>query len=90
MSLIRDREGFANNERACEFDFLRMDQCRLSAKLTIPFNCNWKFIVENLMDYYHVGVLHVRSFGARTFFDRARFTQLLGPALAAIEITRRP
>lgn len=63
-------------EFAREFDFLRMDRCRLSAKLTIPFNCNWKFIVENLMDYYHVGVLHVRSFGAKTFFDRARFTLL--------------
>ncbi|HCN70780.1 MAG TPA: hypothetical protein DIS96_03330 [Pusillimonas sp.] len=47
------------------FSFLRMDKCQLGFKLKISFACNWKFAFENLMDFYHVPVLHAKSFGSR-------------------------
>ncbi len=48
-----------------DFAFLRMDDCRLGNKMELEVACNWKFIPENLMDFYHVGVLHAGSFGKR-------------------------
>src|SRR3546814_10363085 len=42
-----------------------MENCRLADLMHMELNCNWKFLHENLMDYYHVGVLHVKTFGAR-------------------------
>lgn len=46
-----------------EFGFLQPENCRLVDKTTIDLNCNWKFTVENLMDVYHVGTIHNKSFG---------------------------
>lgn len=46
-----------------DFAFLNMDQCRLGWKLRLEINCNWKFISENIMDFYHVKVLHAETFG---------------------------
>ena len=48
---------------AGEFGFLQPENCRLVDKTTIDLNCNWKFTVENLMDVYHVGTIHNKSFG---------------------------
>lgn len=48
-----------------DFAFLGMERCRLGNKIEMELNCNWKFISENLMDFYHVGVLHAKTFGAR-------------------------
>jgi phenylpropionate dioxygenase-like ring-hydroxylating dioxygenase large terminal subunit len=31
--------------------------------------CNWKFVPENLMDFYHVGVLHAKTFGSKFSWD---------------------
>ena len=44
-----------------DFAFLRMEDCRLGNKIVIELECNWKFVHENLMDFYHVGVLHAKS-----------------------------
>jgi len=44
--------------------FLKPEKCRLANKIALELPCNWKFAVENLMDFYHVGVLHGNSFGA--------------------------
>ncbi|WP_420626826.1 aromatic ring-hydroxylating oxygenase subunit alpha [Candidatus Poriferisodalis sp.] len=52
-----------------EFSFLGWEKCRLGNKLEIDLACNWKFIHENLMDFYHVGVLHADSFGANFKFE---------------------
>jgi phenylpropionate dioxygenase-like ring-hydroxylating dioxygenase large terminal subunit len=48
-----------------DFGFLGWEKCRLGNKIRLALNCNWKFFHENLMDFYHVGVLHAKTFGAR-------------------------
>ena len=40
---------------------------RIGNRIELEFPCNWKFAVENLMDFYHVGVLHAGTFGQ--YFD---------------------
>ncbi len=52
-----------------EFAFLGWEKCRLGNKIDIDLACNWKFVHENLMDFYHVGVLHAGSFGANFSFE---------------------
>ena len=59
-SLAESMEGFDS-----DFGFLRQEDCRLGNKIELELDCNWKFVSENLMDMYHVGVLHANSFGAR-------------------------
>ena len=48
-----------------DFAFLQMEHCRLGNKIELDLACNWKFVHENLMDFYHVGVLHAKTFGAK-------------------------
>jgi Rieske 2Fe-2S family protein len=47
-----------------DFAFLGWEKCRLGNRIVLDLDCNWKFVHENLMDFYHVGVLHAKSFGA--------------------------
>ena len=42
-----------------------MEDCRLGNRIVLDVACNWKFVHENLMDFYHVGVLHAKTFGAK-------------------------
>jgi phenylpropionate dioxygenase-like ring-hydroxylating dioxygenase large terminal subunit len=56
-------ESMAEFEK--DFAFLRPDDCRLGNRIELELACNWKFVHENLMDFYHVGVLHAKTFGAR-------------------------
>ncbi|MCC7272207.1 MAG: aromatic ring-hydroxylating dioxygenase subunit alpha [Alphaproteobacteria bacterium] len=48
-----------------DFGFLGWERCRLGNKIELEFACNWKFVHENLMDFYHVGVLHAKTFGSK-------------------------
>jgi Rieske 2Fe-2S family protein len=48
---------------AAALGFLRLEDCRLGGKTIETLNCNWKLVVENLVDLYHVHVLHRNSFG---------------------------
>lgn len=48
-----------------DFAMLHPENCRLADITRTTLKCNWKFFHENLMDYYHVNVLHVKTFGAR-------------------------
>lgn len=48
-----------------DFALLRIGDCRLGNRIVLDLECNWKFVHENLMDFYHVGVLHAKTFGAR-------------------------
>ena len=41
----------------------RTGECRIARKLTFDVNCNWKFIAENLLDWYHASVVHAGTFG---------------------------
>jgi len=52
-----------------DFAFLQMENCRLGNKIELDLACNWKFVHENLMDFYHVGVLHAKTFGAKFSWD---------------------
>lgn len=54
----------------------RTQDCRVAARLTLEFDCNWKFIVENLMDVYHVRTLHYNTFGQYTQVDESNFTYM--------------
>src|SRR5437773_2626941 len=44
-------------------DLLRPQDTRVADELVFELDCNWKFIPENLMDFYHVRVVHAGSFG---------------------------
>jgi Rieske 2Fe-2S family protein len=51
-----------------EADFgttLQMEKARLGVKSVVELECNWKLVYENLMDFYHVRVLHAKTFGSR-------------------------
>jgi len=52
-----------------DFAFMRPEACRLGNRIVLELGCNWKFVPENLMDFYHVGVLHAGTFGARFSWD---------------------
>lgn len=47
--------------------------CRLAGKVEIDVHCNWKFLVENLIDIYHVGVIHRDTFGGFVKGEKIRF-----------------
>jgi phenylpropionate dioxygenase-like ring-hydroxylating dioxygenase large terminal subunit len=67
VSFNPDPPDFATTiERlAHEFGVFRMHDCRTAHRIVTELDCNWKLAVENLMDYYHVGVLHAKTFGHR-------------------------
>ncbi|WP_407792364.1 aromatic ring-hydroxylating oxygenase subunit alpha [Pigmentiphaga litoralis] len=46
-----------------ELWWFQSGECRLADKVEIDVKCNWKFLVENLIDIYHVGVIHKSTFG---------------------------
>jgi len=46
-----------------DLDMLKMENLRLASKIVLDLPTNWKFVVENLMDVYHVRTLHYNSFG---------------------------
>ena len=45
------------------FGMLKMEECRLADKLVADLDCNWKLVVENFMDIYHVQTIHTDTFG---------------------------
>ena len=53
--------------------FLQPENTRTSDKFVFEVPCNWKFVPENLMDMYHVGVIHKASFGAHFPVNDFRF-----------------
>ena len=53
--------------------FLQPENTRVSDKFEFEVPCNWKFVPENLMDMYHVGVIHKTSFGAHFPVNDFRF-----------------
>lgn len=81
-----DEEGRSFDEAIAPFEndfgFLQMERCRLANKVVLELDCNWKFVTENIMDFYHVNVLHKATFGAKFSWendnvklrDRGEFT----------------
>ena len=46
-----------------DLSMLKMEDLRLGTKIVLDLPTNWKFVVENLMDVYHVRTLHYNTFG---------------------------
>jgi Rieske 2Fe-2S family protein len=71
LSFAKTPAPFADAMQPFEADFamLHSENCRLADISHINLQCNWKFFHENLMDFYHVNVLHAKSFGARFAWD---------------------
>jgi Rieske 2Fe-2S family protein len=44
-------------------EFLKLDELHLVDTHTFEIECNWKLLPENLIDVYHVQVLHKDTFG---------------------------
>lgn len=67
MFVSMAKEGPSLQEQLAEFEndfsFLHMGKCRLGNKVVVELNCNWKIVHENIMDFYHVPVLHAKTIG---------------------------
>jgi choline monooxygenase len=46
-----------------KLSWFKSEDTRLADMVTLEIDCNWKLLVENLIDIYHVPVLHRGSFG---------------------------
>lgn len=64
--------------------FYKSDATVLGDKFEVEVQTNWKFIVENLLDVYHVGTLHANTFGKfmRFLRDDFSFDAIAGGGLA--------
>ena len=67
MFITFDPKAAPLSEFIAEFDddfgILNQEECRLFDKEEAMLDCNWKLVVENLMDVYHIKVLHIDNFG---------------------------
>jgi Rieske 2Fe-2S family protein len=41
-----------------KFGYLALDTLRVGLRVDVALKCNWKLMVENFIDFYHVNVLH--------------------------------
>ncbi len=46
-----------------DFGFYRFGELKLATKIQFDFDCNWKLVVENAMDNYHINTLHKDTLG---------------------------
>ena len=56
------------------FGMLKMEECRLADKLVADLDCNWKLVVENFMDIYHVQTIHMDTFGGAIKLEDFNFS----------------
>ncbi|MGE4241518.1 aromatic ring-hydroxylating oxygenase subunit alpha [Ramlibacter sp.] len=57
-------EFIAPYEKDDKLWWFQTGRTRLAEKLVIEVACNWKLLVENLVDVYHVPILHKGTFGS--------------------------
>lgn len=57
-----------------DFGYLRQEDCRLAIKTVSELDCNWKLVVENLIDFYHLDVVHSATNGRTFTADAFKFT----------------
>jgi len=69
---------FVNLDRDCEpledfvadfeadFGFMRQDRMKIFGKFETTLNCNWKLVVENAMDKYHINTIHRDTLSYKT------------------------
>ena len=53
--------------------WFQTQNCRTAGKVVIDVKCNWKFLIENLIDIYHVGVIHKDTFGGFVKGEQLKF-----------------
>jgi Rieske 2Fe-2S family protein len=53
-------ETYGDILRKC--DFIRAGELRTAWRFTLEVNSNWKLLVENFYDVYHLNVVHANSF----------------------------
>jgi len=46
-----------------KFGYIGMGDLHLGLQRDVPLQCNWKLMVENFIDFYHIGVLHRNTIG---------------------------
>ena len=65
VALNKQPEPFSEYiaEFAEKFGYIDMEPMRLGIQRDIPLQCNWKLMVENFIDFYHIGVLHKDTIG---------------------------
>ncbi len=57
-----------------EFGFLKLENTVLARKVEFDIKCNWKLALENLIDIYHVGTVHAKTFGGHYSKNKDDFT----------------
>jgi len=57
-----------------ELWWFQTDKCKLADRVVIDVKCNWKFLTENLIDIYHVGVIHQNTFGGFVKGEGVKYT----------------
>jgi len=60
VTLTPDPEPFADYIAVFEekFGYLQLDTLRVGLRVEADLRCNWKLMVENFIDFYHINVLH--------------------------------
>lgn len=56
----------------------RTQDCRIAAKFTLEYDCNWKLLTENLVDIYHLATLHANTLGPHQPLESYEFTLTKG------------
>ena len=59
--------------------FYRTGECRMAARVVVEVPCNWKFVAENLIDWYHAMTLHAETIGKYYRLDSKTFPAELLP-----------
>lgn len=65
VSLAKEPVPFADFIRDFDekFGYIQTGQLKVGLRVDAELKCNWKLMVENFIDFYHVGVLHKDSIG---------------------------
>lgn len=66
-----------------DFGYIPQEKYRLAVKTIGEVECNWKLLVENLIDFYHVNVVHVTTNGRAFTKDAFEFSPRDGGGYAA-------
>jgi choline monooxygenase len=56
-----------------DFGYLRQEDFRLGIKTENEVPCNWKLVCENLIDYYHIPIVHRKTNGRTFTMDSFKF-----------------
>lgn len=56
-----------------DFAFMRQDDCRLAITTVNDVDCNWKLVVENVIDLYHVNLVHKTTNGRQFTSEAFKF-----------------